>query len=488
MRLAFNRYYVKLSSLFLLLLLAMGIAQVFFTMSIMERRQIEIDQIVNWQLAEDMVVEIEPFLGDTNDLNEIGSIIHYMMVLNPAIEIYVLDADGQILAFFAEPGKEVKDTIVDLSPIEAFVDGMTKVPIFGDDPRHPGKKKHFTAAPIDLGNNARGYLYIVLRSTVYDLAENKLGKKYLSLTLIQGLVLAVVFVGFIGLVLFALITKPLRAVVSRVREFERGEFDRRIEFASKDEIGELSGAFNRMADTIAANLDRLKQTDRLRRELIANVSHDLRSPLTSIQGFAETLLMKQKLLTEEQNKRYLEVILSDAASLNKLVHELFELSKFEAKQITPHLEDFSLTELIQDVVLKTAPRAKTKQIELAVKLPEKMCLVRADIHMIERVLANLIDNALSFTSAGGNVSIALIERNGAVRVIISDDGVGIPEDEIPFIFDRFHTTQTNRHRDRRGSGLGLSICQKILELHGSRIYVKSNPGEGSEFYFDLSLV
>jgi two-component system OmpR family sensor kinase len=182
------------------------------------------------------------------------------------------------------------------------------------------------------------------------------------------------------------------------------------------------------------------------------------------------------------------VVLSDATKLNEMVHELFELSKYEARQMEPRLERFSLTELIQDVAVKYQAGAEQRQVSLSAILPEKLEFVLADINMIERVLSNLIENALAHTPAGGQVTAELQERDGRARVRVIDSGIGIDQRDIPFIFDRFFSSG---HREGsgsgRGSGLGLAIAQKIAELHDSRIRVESEPGRGSVFFFELPL-
>jgi signal transduction histidine kinase len=296
-------------------------------------------------------------------------------------------------------------------------------------------------------------------------------------------------VGIVGIVLFALLTRRLQRVARSVGEFEKGNYDTRLQASAGDEIGELARAYNRMADTIAANMEKLRQTDSLRRELIANVSHDLRSPLTSIQGYVETLLMKQDSLREGQIREYLEVVLTEATKLNEMVHELFELSKYEARQIEPKVERFSLTELVQDVAVKYRTRAEKQRVALSALLPEKLEFVQADINMIERVLSNLIENALAHTPSGGRVELELREREGMARVRVVDSGTGIDRRDIPFIFDRFFSgrREGGGTGGGRGSGLGLAIAQRIAELHGSRIHVESEPGRGSAFFFELPL-
>jgi len=484
----FSNFYVRLSSLFLVLLITMGAVQVFITVKITEKRQAEADQLLNRRLAEVMVTEIEPYVNDDVIDENIGSIIHYMMVLNPAIEIYLLDSQGNILAFFSEPGKQILRNIVDTRPIEKFLRGSENIPIYGDDPCNPGNRKHFSAARIDLGQNASGYLYIVLRSSLYDQTVGTLKEKYFVSALMRGLLLSLIFVGIVGLILFAFLTRRIQNVSRSVKEFEKGRYDQRISVTSKDEIGDLARAFNHMADTIAANMDSLKQTDRLRRELIANVSHDLRSPLASIQGYIETILMKRETLPPEELQSYLETILADAKQLNRLVEELFELSKLDAKQTDPNLETFSLTELLQDVSMKYKAQAYKLNIQLSTDLPKQLYFVHADIGMIERVLSNLIENAINFTPEHGMVQLSILRNDGLLRVRIRDTGKGIAPEDIPHIFDRFYRGNSSRSGAIRGSGLGLAISQKIMELHHSSISVSSKPKEGSVFEFELPCI
>jgi signal transduction histidine kinase len=482
-----KRFSVKVSLLFLVLLIIMGLAQVLISVRITEKRQIEADQLVNLNLARDMAREIDPYVRETIDTEQIGSIMHYMMVMNPKIEIYLLDEGGKILAFFAEPGIEVKQDRVDVRPIEVFLQGERSFPIYGSDPRNPRQKKHFSAAPVIFNSERRGYLYVVLRSSLYDRAIRTLRDRYLFSTFNKSLLLSFLGVGIIGLILFTFMTKRLQRVSKAVKDFERGEFSRRIEMSAKDEIGYLAQAFNQMADKIAANLEELKRTDKLRRELIANISHDLKSPLASIQGYIETLMIKESSIKAEERHRLLGIVLHSTKSLNKLVEQLFELSKLDAKQVEPMRETFSMTELAQDVYMKFKPHAEGHGIQLSAQLPESLCFVNADIAMIERVMSNLLDNALKHTPGSGRVSIEVKPVNSSIRFIVADSGRGIPSEEIPHVFERFFIGDKSRSRSGQGSGLGLSISKKIIELHGSTITVESQENRGSTFYFDLPM-
>lgn len=482
----FQSFYGKLSLIFLILLLMMGVAQVWITLQASQQYFKEADQQLNLRLAQEMAAEFSPYTTDSLNLAEIEHQIHYMMVINPKIEIYLLDGEGRILAFFAEPKKKVQKEAVDLAPVRAFLEGKEKFPILGDDPRQPGKRKPFSAAPLQIGKDIDGYLYIITESEQYDSAAGMIRESYIVRTTIEGLIITLIFTAFIGMILFAFLTRRLRAMTEVVKGFQQGKLENRAQITSDDEVGQLAKSFNQMADTIVLNMEELKRTDDLRRELVAGVSHDLRSPLASIQGYLETILMKQDQLSPEEKKKYLEIILSNTQMLSKLVGELFELSKLDAKQVQPKLEQFSIAELAQDVVLKVKPQAEKNNIQLEPVFPEKVPLVYGDIALMERALSNLIENAIRYTSASGTVKVIISNTGKSVEIAVSDTGAGIPQKDLPYIFDRFYRVERSRNRMTGGTGLGLAISKKILELHGSEIFVESKVNEGTKFYFELN--
>jgi signal transduction histidine kinase len=226
----------------------------------------------------------------------------------------------------------------------------------------------------------------------------------------------------------------------------------------------------------------------MRRELFGNISHDLRSPLASIQGYLETMLMKEGRITAEERRRYLDVSLRNAASLQRLVEQLFELAKLDARQVQLQPEPLQIAELAQDVALKLAPAAEQVGVSLSVDRAEDLPLVSCDVATMERVLTNLMENALHFTPAGGSVSVHLAREADAVRVTVADTGAGITADDLPRVFDRFYRADKSRDKSTGGAGLGLAIAREIIELHGGAITVESSPGNGARFSFALSIL
>ncbi len=223
----------------------------------------------------------------------------------------------------------------------------------------------------------------------------------------------------------------------------------------------------------------------LRRELIANVSHDLRSPLASLRGYLETLLIKEKSLTAGERRSYLEIAARQAEHLQTLISELFDLAKldFQGYQINP--EPVHLGELAQDVMQKFRLAAQKKRVTLSTDIQPEVGYVRADIALIERTLENLLENALAHTEPDGRIRLAVLPHDGRVTVEVSDTGSGIPAADLPHIFERFYRVDKARTRDSSGSGLGLAIVKRIVELHNSEIRVQSSPAEGTTFWFAL---
>ncbi|MBT3344340.1 MAG: HAMP domain-containing histidine kinase [Gemmatimonadetes bacterium] len=478
-----NRFYLRLSAILLVLLLTAGIVQVGITLTSYGDFVRESDQRLNHNLAENLAKTFHPFLVDSLDTAAIGHVIHESMAMNPFIEIYVLDESGQLRAYFADPSK-IKRMAVDIGPVRAWLtdEGHLPLPWLGDDPRSVEGRKPFSAAPILVGGEP-GFLYVILGGELYDSAAAMIRESYILRATATSLAVVVLCAAIVGVLSFLLLTRRLRHMTDIVRRFRQGDWAQRVRPGANDELGELGAAFDEMADTIVDSVDQLKQSDLQRREMIANISHDLRSPLTSVQGYIETILLRESDLSTQERREYLQTVSQNVRFLNRLVNELFELSKLESGQSKPTPEIFSIEELAHDVTAKYRPMAEERHVHLMPPEPQALPAVRADISMIERTLDNLIENALRFTPAEGEVSIQLhrATRAGDVQIDVADTGIGISADELPHIFDRFY--RVRRHAE--STGLGLAISQRILEAHERSISVSSRVDEGTTFSFSL---
>jgi signal transduction histidine kinase len=480
----FRSLYWKLSAVFLILLLLVGAAYTYLTLFSSEMYFAETSQRLNAALARHIVDDIRPFVDGKPNLDGMHKLFHDVMVVNPSVEVYLLDENGAIITFDA-PKEKVTLTAVSLQPIKEFLTSNGRKLVLGDNPRDIHTPKVFSAAPVIMNGRTYGYVYVILRGEEYDSIADRIRESHILTLGLRGLLLSLVAAGVIGLVALGFVTKKLCRLTATALAFKDGDYSQRVSITSNDELDELGRAFNAMADTLSRHVKELERTDALRRELIANVSHDLRTPLASIQGYLETVLMKETNLTAEERRNYLEVIFSNTERLSKLIQELFELSKLEAKQTQPHLEPFSLVELTSDLLQKFTPIAEKKGVKLLTRLPERVSPVCADIGLIDRALQNLLDNAIAYTNRNGEVRIILEEHAGRVRVTVEDTGIGIDPADLPYVFDRFYQARTKGKTG--GAGLGLAIVKKIVEAHGEEIAVESRVNEGTRFTFELPL-
>lgn len=485
-----NTLYGKLAAVLLGLFCLVSILFLTIARFSVEMYQLEIAQKLNRDLASHIASEIPPMQGGRANKKALYDIFHQIMIVNPSIEIYLLDAQGRILAFSAPPEK-VKRQSVALSPIEEFLRHDAEFPIVGDDPRRIAGSKIFSAAAIPARAQPDGYLYIILGGEEYDSIVQRVQGSYILKLGVSAVLAILLFALLAGLMLFTLLTRRLSRLTATVESFRQNDFIHEPPIFKNarhpDEIDRLGQAFHQMSARIAQQLQRLRDTDKLRRELVANISHDLRTPLASIQGYLETLLLKHDSLTPEERRHYLEIAGKHSERLGKLVAELFELAKLESNEIQLHRERFPIAELIQDVAQEFHLAAEKKKINLEVRLQENSPVVFADIGLLARVFANLIENALRYTPAGGTVRLSLSVEEDKVCVRLSDTGCGIPPEEIPYIFDRFHRLEKNTGTSSDGAGLGLAIAKRILELHGSAIEADSTVNAGTTFSFQLPI-
>jgi signal transduction histidine kinase len=478
-------FYARLSTIFLLLILALGAGIVVIAFSSASHLFDDVEQLLNREYARSIAEELSPLVAGGFDEASVRGAIHYMMVLNPMVEIYLLDGRGKILAYFLNPAEKILRGTVDLGPVQAFVQSAGRRLVLGEDPRTAHRDRPFSAAPLSMGGE-QGYVYIILGGARYDASLRMIRDSYYLRAGLVAFLLALLATLIVGLALFFLLTRRLRSLSAAVQAFERGELGRRAVVHGGDELGALGRSFNQMAATIEADVEKLRLAERMRRDLIGNISHDLRSPLTSLQGSLETMAMKEPSLSAEERRSFLSISLRNASSLQVLVEELFELAKLDARQAPLKREPLQAADLAQDVALKLAPQARTAGVTLSVEPAPELPLVSCDIGMIERVLTNLIENALRFTPGGGSVLVGLAPENGGVRFSVTDTGAGIDPEDLPHVFDRFYRADKSRGRATGGAGLGLAIARQIVELHGGTLEVQSRPGEGAWFSFALA--
>ena len=431
-------------------------------------------------------------LMDANGLrpDAVRQLFGQLMAVNPSVEVYLLDNQGHIQGDDAPAGR-VKRQQIDLAPIRRFIAGDA-LPILGDDPRSLDGGKVFSAAPLQTaGQPPSGYIYVVLQGEAHDQLAARVAASSVLRTTLWSMALVALLCLVAGLMAFGFITRPLRRLTEAMRQFDaNGEPDtqpkvpRSSAAGRRDEIAVLEATFTQMADRIGEQWRALTRQDQQRRELLANISHDLRTPLTSLHGYLETLSLKADTLSEVERKRYLGIALAQSVKVGRLAQALFELARLEHGNVQPALEDFSLVDLVQDVFQKFELPAEARRIQLRANIPPRLPTVSADLGMIERVLTNLLDNAIRHTPAEGAIDVELAYRDGKVQVTVSDTGPGIPAEMREGLFERPFSAGGSH----RGGGFGLLIVQRMLQLHHSRIrLVERDGGTGTTFSFELPI-
>jgi signal transduction histidine kinase len=479
-----KRFYIRLSLAFLVLTLSLSVITAWQSLNSASRLVDETEQKLNAGLAEMLAVDFQPFLTDSIDTIAIKEKIEYFVGINPRIDIYLLGSTGMIKELFVSSGKEPVRGILETESMDIMLRGGP-LPIWGPDPLSETGTKPFVVAPLEIMGETGCYLYIVLGSDQYDSIAAMLENSYIVQTLVKSLGLVFLLTVVAGLFLFAVLTRRIGYVGSTVRSFSQGDYSKRIDLKGSDELAELASTIDTMANTIEENITRLEETDKLRRDLIANISHDLRSPLASIRGYLETIVMKFDDLSKAELREYVKTGLDNTEKLNRLVSELLELSKLDANQVELHPEQFSLTDLVLDIVQQYAPTAVAADIKLSADCPERASLAYGDIGLVERAISNLIDNAIKYTPAGGTVTVVPRWNDAFVELRVSDTGRGIDQEDLPHIFDRFYRVEKSRGLDGGGAGLGLAITKKIVELHDSTLSVHSKLNAGTTFSFLL---
>ena len=282
----------------------------------------------------------------------------------------------------------------------------------------------------------------------------------------------------VGFIFTRRLTRPIREISAASRKIANGDFSERIRIASRDEIGQLAVTFNHMAVELG-------NIEAARRAFIANVSHELRTPMTSIKGFVDGIL--DGTVPLESQGRYLQIVRDETERLNRLVNNLLDLARFESGERKLAIARFDVAEVMRRCVVRFAQLLEEKSLDVETRFERDAVFVEADEDSIEQVVYNLLHNAIKFSNEGGRIQLAVKEERDCARVSVSDDGVGIAEDELTSIWERFYKSDKSRAMDKTGAGLGLAIIRNIIHEHRQTVNVYSKLGEGTTFEFTLKL-
>lgn len=516
-----NSLFARLSVIFFLILLSLGLVTLWLSHRSSHSYFLEYTQKLNRPIAMYIAENAQLFQEGAPDPQALERLAPHVMMINPGLEVYLLDSQGKILSNVT--GSTNFRSHVDIDAVREFVDEKKPLPIQGDDPKYQERKSVFSAFPLyeqntianlspESGTSPKdssqskallGYVYVVLagerHETLFKSVQNSHSLGQLFLTLVGALLLAL----FGGLLLFFMLTRRLRNLTAKVKSQQleisgtvvAGKEPLVIESIATgkgDEIEVLESAHNALTEQLVEQNQRLQASDTSRRQFIASLSHDLRTPLMTLQNYLETLQVRNATLPNSAKLEFVSLASKQCSRLGHLINQLFELSKLNSPDMKLQRERFSILELIydcmQDFMLMCGDR--NLQLEVLKDDHESGYEVVADIAAIQRVLENLIGNAVKNTNADGAIKIYLFHmQNNEVQVTIQNSGVVLSEEKLNAIFDgnakKFYARETDGEGRVKTGGLGLLIVKRIMDLHGCPLQIESGASYGVRLTFCL---
>lgn len=486
--------------------------------------QLESEQRLHLGLAEHLVQDNPLLAQGVYDYDALKGLFHTLMMLGPSFEFYYVDTQGKIITYSADPGK-VKRTHIAIEPIEAVIKNrvletslsnsstlptatlepqrdintklnrsqFTSLPILGDDPRQLEHQKIFSAAPVLREGQLQGYLYIIIRGENYDsiMQAVKANNQFGESSIIVAISLVVMLLLLLGL--FRYFTLPLCKISNAIKalgdkNWGTQQLNLDLTLSQDNELQLVVTTINTMLEQIQQQFSQLQDVDEQRRVLLADLSHDLRTPLASLQGYIETLHIHGDKLSAIERSKFIDISMKNSKNLKRLIDQIFELAYLEGGQVTMQNESVALGELMYDVAAKFELKAAAKRINISIHPSEFSYQIFADIGKLERVLSNLIDNAIRHTPEDGEITLCVAEHSTdgqKLEIAVKDTGIGINQNELTHIFNARYRASNSQEDKQSHAGLGLAISHKLVQLFNSELYVESELGKGTRFSFEV---
>ena len=500
-----NTLHFRISALFLLLLAISSLVLWFWVNAVLN---------IDWSSEEEETWFMEQAAGELDNLASTLSSVgtDTVQLRNLAVdygrrierfgaEIVVFDPAGTNLTSSQPESLGVIVPIFDAQLLLAMSSGtwdFSTFPIAENQDAYGNRIFHVTR--LTLGSPVSDHLTGFLAASYRPFAVDPVQVGLVDRTIfVQATVLLLIYAALSGLIILTWTSRRIRKLSEGVTAFAGGNLSHRVPSSSADEIGSLGRSFNNMAQRLEDMVEKLRQKEKFQRQLIANVSHDLRTPLSSMKGYLETLQFSCVSCDQAEPDRYIQIISSNLEYLDRLIERMLVLSRFDTGQAVFQMEEFHLEELTDAVMLRCQGLAEQQQVSLHLDCEPDLRLVHADPLQIGQVLQNLLENGIKFNQPGGEVRIKLASCNVGVQITIQDNGQGIPTADLPHIFERFFTVSRSRSRQNdqnrrstsakhlgQNSGLGLAIAAKIVARHDSWLKVDSELGQGTSFRFTLA--
>jgi signal transduction histidine kinase len=427
-------------------------------------------QLLNKDVAAHIARFTSPYGAQGFDRKKADSVFQEAMVLSPSAEVYFLDTTGTVI-YYHGASAEIQRWQIPLEHIQRYIQAGGTEHINGPDPRDPSQSKIFSAAAVDGPSGKLGYIYVILGSRQYRSVTQMLYNSHATPLVITSFTVVLLISLCITLLYIQRIRLRFNDVMAVLYRFRRGDFTARFTLRAADDLGPLTESFNNLADLLLENINQLTASEKVRKDFMVNISHDLRTPLAIARGYSETLLLKKGQLDTEQEKAYAELVVNKIRQVENMVNQLFELSKMESASFEAMREPFIFSEVLQEVIRSVG----------ATRLVCDNCTdgawVEADISMMERVLQNLLVNALAYTPEDGSIRVSLQRNPQGLMCHIQNEGPALRPDLLEWINQSDPST--------RPSAIGLTIVRKILILHHFPLTAVVLPGPINAFSFQM---
>ena len=440
-------------------------------------------QWLNKDVAAHIAKFTSPFEQGGLNKQKADSVFYNAMVISPSVEVYFLDTAGRVIYFHGAPN-EVTQPVISLEAVREYLSKNGQIYVKGPDPRDPANPKIFSAATVQNKSGIIGYIYVILGSTEYRSVTSVIFKSHAA-----GLLLEIfLFILLVTIILTVLYVKRLgrnfRKLIAVLRKFESGDLTARFEESERNELTPVTHAFNKMSGMLVDNIERLKRAEVERKDFTTNISHDLRTPLAIARGYAETLSMnlENNRAGLPENEGYSKLIVSNIQTVEHMVQQLLDLSKMESAAVSLQKQPFVFSEIVQEFIHSFSLPAREKRILIKSVDCEDGAWIHADIHMMERVIQNLLTNAIKFTPEHGQILIQLSNQHNELIFEISNQGEPMSGPLFAWLNNNKPDASNTRPHNH---GLGLVIVKTILQLHHFPMEAGYREGSGNRISFRM---
>jgi len=440
-------------------------------------------QLLNKDVAAHIAKFTSPFEQDGLNKQKADSVFYQAMVISPSVEVYFLDTMGNVIYYHGAPD-EIRLPSMSLKSIHDYLNSGRQIYIKGPDPRDPSNPKIFSAAPVEGKSGKLGYIYVVLGSTEYRNVSNMLYKSHAGSLLMITFLFILLLTMLLTVLYVNRLQRNYKKLIGVLGKMEAGDLGVRFPENENNDLLPVTKAFNQMAGRLQDNMDKLKKAEVERQEFTTNISHDLRTPLAIARGYAETLLMNMEndSIPLSKMQDYSGLIVSNIQTVEHMVQQLLDLSKMEAAGLAPEKQPFVFSEIVQEFIHSITLTAMEKKISLTISNGENISWISADIRMMERVVQNLLTNAIKFTPEGGDISISLINESGELIFQITNSGEAMSASVFQWLNEDKRESSVNRPYHH---GLGLVIVKTTLQLHHFPIEAGYVPNAGNRISFRM---